>query len=152
MKALSIKQPWAYLIAKGWKDIENRSWKTNYRGRIYIHASMSKTDMNKMPVLDIEHRMSRAGRTFGEIGDFLTAYYAGDLDFGAIIGEVDIVNCIYRFGDENDNLYSPWHERAMYGFVLTNAVMYDKIIPYRGQLGFFEVEVSDEIVRLARGN
>ena len=39
MKALSIKQPWASLIAHGIKDIENRTWKTNFRGRIYIHAS-----------------------------------------------------------------------------------------------------------------
>ena len=38
MKALSIKQPWASLIAHGIKDIENRTWKTNFRGRIYIHA------------------------------------------------------------------------------------------------------------------
>ena len=39
MKALSIKQPWASLIAHGIKDIENRNWKTHFRGRIYIHAS-----------------------------------------------------------------------------------------------------------------
>lgn len=39
MKALSIKQPWASLIAQGIKDIENRTWKTKFRGRIFIHAS-----------------------------------------------------------------------------------------------------------------
>ncbi|RZJ91586.1 MAG: ASCH domain-containing protein, partial [Chryseobacterium sp.] len=39
MKSLSIKQPWASLIASGIKDIENRTWATKYRGRIYIHAS-----------------------------------------------------------------------------------------------------------------
>lgn len=39
MKALSIKQPWASLIAHGIKNIENRTWKTHFRGRIYIHAS-----------------------------------------------------------------------------------------------------------------
>ena len=39
MKALTIKQPWASLIASGIKDIENRTWKTHYRGKIYIHAS-----------------------------------------------------------------------------------------------------------------
>ena len=38
-KAISIKQPWASLIAHGIKNIENRTWKTNFRGRIYIHAS-----------------------------------------------------------------------------------------------------------------
>lgn len=39
MKALSIRQPWAWLIANGYKDIENRSWRTNYRGPVLIHAS-----------------------------------------------------------------------------------------------------------------
>jgi hypothetical protein len=38
VKALSIRQPWAWLIANGHKDIENRSWNTNYRGAFLIHA------------------------------------------------------------------------------------------------------------------
>ena len=38
MKTLSVRQPWANLIVRGIKDIENRSWKTNFRGRILIHA------------------------------------------------------------------------------------------------------------------
>ncbi len=38
MKALSIRQPWAWLIANGYKDIENRSWRTNFRGEFLIHA------------------------------------------------------------------------------------------------------------------
>ena len=39
MKVLSIKEPFATLIANGLKKIETRSWKTNYRGEIFIHAS-----------------------------------------------------------------------------------------------------------------
>lgn len=38
MKVLSIRQPWAWLICAGYKDVENRDWRTNYRGRILIHA------------------------------------------------------------------------------------------------------------------
>jgi hypothetical protein len=38
MLALSIKQPWSWLIVFGHKDIENRSWPTRYRGRFLIHA------------------------------------------------------------------------------------------------------------------
>ena len=44
MKAISIKQPWASLIAYGIKDIENRTWRTNYRGRVLIHAGASKKE------------------------------------------------------------------------------------------------------------
>lgn len=38
MKVITIKQPWATLIAKGYKEYEFRTWKTNYRGDILIHA------------------------------------------------------------------------------------------------------------------
>ena len=41
MKVISIKEPFATLIKDGVKVYETRSWKTNYRGEIYIHASMS---------------------------------------------------------------------------------------------------------------
>jgi ASCH domain len=41
MKILSIRQPWAYLIANGQKNIENRTWLTNYRGPFLIHASLA---------------------------------------------------------------------------------------------------------------
>lgn len=39
MKALTVKQPWAGLIIAGGKDIENRTWRTSYRGRVLIHAA-----------------------------------------------------------------------------------------------------------------
>ena len=45
MKALSIKQPWAWLIVNGYKDIENRTWKTNYRGTFLVHASKGFDDV-----------------------------------------------------------------------------------------------------------
>jgi hypothetical protein len=39
MKTLSVKAPWAYYLAAGLKDVENRSWKTDYRGPIALHVS-----------------------------------------------------------------------------------------------------------------
>lgn len=42
-KALSIKQPWLYLISSGIKTIETRTWNTNYRGDIILCSSLSKT-------------------------------------------------------------------------------------------------------------
>ena len=45
MKALSIKEPFASLIANNIKKIETRSFKTNYRGKLYIHASLSKINV-----------------------------------------------------------------------------------------------------------
>lgn len=43
MKALSIRQPWAWLIVNGYKDIENRNWDTKYRGPVLIHAARGLT-------------------------------------------------------------------------------------------------------------
>jgi len=59
---------------------------------------------------------------------------------GAIIGEVDIVDCQFRFPDELDRLYSKWAAAVQYGFTLANPVLYEKPIPCRGHLGFFERE------------
>ena len=44
-KVLSIKEPFASLIANEIKHIETRSWKTNYRGEIYIHASLTSNSL-----------------------------------------------------------------------------------------------------------
>jgi hypothetical protein len=123
MKALSIKQPWASLICAGIKDVENRTWYTNFCGRIYIHAGK---DRDKS-AYDMSH--------FIELGNINTQ------QVGCIIGEVDVINCLFRFGGERDYLYSTWHEVGMYGFVLKNPIAYDNPIPYKGRLGFFEVEL-----------
>lgn len=51
MKAISIKQPWASLIAVGEKTIECRSWQTHYRGDLLICSSLSKERVKFLPLL-----------------------------------------------------------------------------------------------------
>ena len=46
MKALTLHQPWASLVAVGVKTIETRSWSTKYRGRLAIHAGARKPTMD----------------------------------------------------------------------------------------------------------
>ena len=46
MRCLSVRQPWAWAICSGEKTIENRSWATDYRGTIAVHASASQQDVN----------------------------------------------------------------------------------------------------------
>ena len=79
MKVLSIKEPFASLIMNKKKRIETRSWKTNYRGEIYIHASKSK--MNK----DIENR--------NELKELIKDI---SLNQEYIICKANLVDCIYR--------------------------------------------------------
>src|SRR5271169_5575743 len=78
MKALSLIQPWALAIMLGYKKIETRSWKTDYRGRIAIHASkrFSKDDQEFMRH---EHALGRE--------------YPLEIPLGAIIGFATLVRC-----------------------------------------------------------
>jgi hypothetical protein len=124
MKALSIRQPWAWLIAEGYKDIENRSWTTNFRGRIYIHAG-KRFDDNALYWL--------REKGIGPIEEL--ALHSRELPREAIIGEVDIM-------DRVTSSTSPWFI-GPYGFVLANPVKYESFIPCKGRLGFFEPSLCD---------
>lgn len=73
MRVLSVKQPWAWGLVFGAKRLESRSWRTLYRGPLAIHASLSRS----------------------ALGDDNGAFDLPDLiDFGSIIGIVDLVDCV----------------------------------------------------------
>lgn len=61
MKVITLKQPWATLVAEGLKKYEFRSWKLNYRGEILIHAGkgIDKEAMDKFKHLDFNFPHSR---------------------------------------------------------------------------------------------
>lgn len=130
MKTLSVKNPWAWLICSGYKDVENRTWKTNYRGKILIHASL-KWDCHKgelcsiLNVLEwdaipIPNRM--------ELSNHLTPS-------GAIIGEAEIIDII-------NNSKSIWAAEGQYHWILKNQKLYDKPIPAKGSLGLWEFDCN----------
>lgn len=145
MKALSIRQPWAWLVCAGHKDVENRNWHIrmppllNYPAdpkRIYVHTGKAidkeafKWIAARIPIPTIQKFMVNG---LPDQGMFIT---------GAIIGEVDIVGCKYRRGDMNSNLFSVWHEIGMYGLLLANPVLYAEPILCKGKLGFFEPDID----------
>ena len=141
MKALSIKQPWASLIAHGIKDIENRTWKTNFRGRIYIHAS-AKESGSVLDLLDSEQ--------FEEWTKYLnTKNRIPEKPYSAIIGEVDIVDCVINhdsiwaekteFAQSGNQRF--YKDKPIYNWVLANPVIYEKpILNVKGKLSFWEFE------------
>jgi len=118
MRALSIRQPWAWLVVNGYKDIENRTWSTEFRGRVYVHAGQ------RMEPDDYPEQREHIGRA----GIVVPARLAR----GAIVGEVTITGCL----SDSD---SPWF-CGPYGFLLEDPVAYKHPVPYRGQLGFFAVD------------
>ena len=127
VRALSIRQPWAWLILHAGKDIENRDWRTPFRGRFLIHAGKGMTRSEYEDCLQFAHAVSEE-RPFPS---GLTMPSFEDLERGGIVGSVEIVDCV---GHSN----SPWFF-GTFGFVLRNP----KPLPFRplkGQLGWFRVD------------
>jgi len=81
MKALSIQSPWAWMILYSGKDIENRSWKTNFRGRVLIHVGKNYHSE------DDEWIEQRYGLRIPKVARIL---------LGGIIGSVEIVDCVQK--------------------------------------------------------
>lgn len=97
MKALTIIQPWATLIASGHKMNETRSWKTNYRGEVLIHAGKNPKDYTSGCYID-----DPDGRHFQEAG--ITPNNFEELPRGSIIGKATLVNCIHINKEFRDHL------------------------------------------------
>lgn len=126
MKALSIRQPWAWMILHAGKDIENRDWATRYRGPVLIHASKG---MTRDEYDDAVETARAARRALGCVPG-LTMPSFKDMQRGGVVGQVEIVDCV-------QDSRSPWFFGA-YGFVLRNPKPLP-FRPYKGQLGFFDV-------------
>jgi hypothetical protein len=133
MMALSIKQPWAWLILQGYKDVENRTWSTTFRCRIYVHAGL-KLDSNAYGRGNDPNEF--IGYRLGRIRKYDAWLAAHPLRRGVILGEATVVDCVSESKSE-------WFD-GPYGFVLEDPVAYDYPIPYRGRLGFFEVMRLEE--------
>lgn len=81
MKVITIRQPWATLIALGEKKFETRSWSTNYREELAIHAGKS---LDRQACLD-----SRINKVLNKHG----IIFMSDLPVGAIIAIVQLTEC-----------------------------------------------------------
>lgn len=126
MKALTIKEPWASLIIEGYKKYEFRSWKTNYRGKILIHAG-----------LNIEKDMLERFKD-----------YNLNCSQGAIIGEAELVDCVLVDSKLNQELrkidpivYGRSKHTETYGWKLENVKKYDVPISCKGTLGLWNFEM-----------
>lgn len=132
MKAISIKQPWASLIAHGIKDIENRTWKCPQKHigqRVLIHASNSKV---VGWIMNCEQRVQILVHPSG-----LAGVDCNKLPRGAIIGSVVIADCV-------QNHPSVWAEKGCWNWILKDAVLFDKPIEnVKGKLSFWEYPKYD---------
>ena len=133
MKTLSIQQPWASLIVAGIKDVENRTWKTPYRGKLLIHASSKKVPKSIYDKLPLE---------WGNL--IFNAEYMGnipnlnELPTSAIVGYVDLTDCV----GETESIWDAGPDCTK--FVLKNAFMFDEPIrDVKGKLNIFEYPIEE---------
>lgn len=164
MKAISLWQPWASLIAIGAKQIETRSWRTSYTGPLVIHAAR-KWDLRNRPFASqppFKQALSAAG--------YLTSAapakrcQSGQIPLGAIVAVCRLVGCVeigppssvffmemssedplsnYRIGtnippDEPERSFGNYAP-GRFAWLLANVRPLPRPIPYLGSQGFFEV-------------
>lgn len=128
MKVLSLTEPFATLIMNGSKRVETRSWKTNYRGELYIHASMtkiSKDDLNDKELMSLVD--------------------VNKLNYGYIVCKCKLVDCICMTDeyvkDMKDNNYTEYvcgdYEGGRYAWILEDVEVLDERIAVKGHLGIW---------------
>lgn len=128
MKVLSIKEPFATLIKDQVKIYETRSWKTNYRGEIYIHASMSLSKSENV--------------------ETAKKYLKSDINPGYILCKCKLINCIpmtkdfinYIYNETNESNYGRYTE-GRYAWELKVLEILPEPIKAKGKLGIWNYEI-----------
>lgn len=129
LPALSIRQPWAWLILNGGKDVENRTWKTAFTGPCLIHAAKGFTRRE----FEEACAFARLAGFRGEIPDL------GEIERGGIVGIAEIVECVGPFSKYWQRR-SPWFV-GPFAFCLRD-VRPLPFTPCAGALGFFRPKLE----------
>lgn len=136
MNCISLIQPWATLWATGHKQIETRSWPTNFRGTLFIHASST---------------YSEAGLELFDKLLWLNGEKFESLPRGRIIGSVIITNCLMMtpklISEQNklELLVGEW-KPGRFAWIGTDHTVLDEPIPARGSLGIWKYVPGSDIV------
>ncbi|GLC88685.1 ASCH domain-containing protein [Lysinibacillus piscis] len=141
MKAITIKQPWATLIALGEKKFETRSWQTKYRGQIAIHAGKS-VDKEACEDKEIKQALAKHG---------ITSYK--QLPSGAVLATANMIECHAITKDwcefgvaetdkgvkiEGDEYWFGYYEEGRYAWELDNVQVLPEPVPAKGKLSLWE--------------
>ncbi|MCL2860527.1 MAG: ASCH domain-containing protein [Oscillospiraceae bacterium] len=135
MKVISIIEPWATLIKEGKKCIETRSWKTNYRGEIYIHASVKKIS-----------------KSSPEIQNLLKLIPNVTMNYGYIICKANLVDCKYMDEEFIENIKKNLQEYicgvygiGRYAWILKDIAVLENPISVKGYLGIWNYYNQEEV-------
>lgn len=127
MKAFSIKNPWAWLIVHGGKNVENRKWQPKFRGRFLVHASkgFDKAGYRKLKEQGVE------------MPNPLEFYY------GCVIGSAELYEVRSReeiLKDTGEN-YPKWYDGSKYALMLRDPEPCKPFLA-TGKLNFFDINVE----------
>ena len=131
MKVLSLTEPCATLIKENKKRVETRSWKTSYRGELYIHASSIK--------IPKEWKHNK---------EFMELVKNTPLNFGNIICKCNLVDCIYMTKEYVENMKINNHqeyicgkyEEGRYAWILEDIEPLGKPIKAKGHLSIWNYD------------
>lgn len=133
MKALSLWQPWATLIAIGAKTYETRSWSTDYRGPLLIHASKTDKELQTCYVEPF-----REALVWGGFKNPL------ELPLGAAVAICDLVDVMrvenVSFGTNSWEKAFGDYSAGRFAWKLANVKRLDPVVPMRGMQGLFPVD------------
>ena len=127
MKCLSISQPFADLIISGKKTIELRTWNTNFRGEFLIHSPIKirTEDCKRLKI----NKQLKTGVILGKAEIYEVKSYKNTSEIKK---------------DQKFHFASKKFQKKTYGFMLKNAKSLRVPIPWKGQLGFFEVNLQKQ--------
>jgi hypothetical protein len=119
LKAISIRQPWAWLIVNDYKDIENRIWEPKLRGSVLIHTGKSRAHLTaeELKYIKRHYRVPNLPDTF---------------ETGGIVGFAEIAGCVKHHR-------SKWFQ-GPFGWVMANTQRLP-FKPVKGQLKFFTPDI-----------
>ena len=141
MKVLSLTEPCATLIKEKKKFVETRSWKTDYRGELYIHASATSIP-----------------KDWKEDTEFMSLVDGVPLNFSNIICKCNLVDCVYMTKEYVENIKNNNHqeyicgkyEEGRYAWILENIVPLENPIKAKGQLNIWNYYNEFEIMDLMK--
>lgn len=148
MPAITIRQPWASSVIRGDKRIETRSRNTKIRGRIAIHSALCHIHDGDVFETFLKH--GSVVKRFEE-GEFRGCYTMGrGIDFGSILGTVDLVDCVLlsdmqskypELVTEKEIDLGDWSP-GRYGWILRDPIIFENPIPAKGKQGWWKWEVT----------
>ncbi len=129
LRALTVRHPWAWAIARGGKRIENRTWRTRYRGPLAIHAA-ARIDREDLDLAVAWADLDPGGPRRTPMADAVAAWCRETA--GSVVAYCRLVDCLppERFCDDRWAMPGCWH------WVLDDVEEVDPV-PARGRLGLW---------------